>query len=204
MTYKELQDEVLAHGFRESYRTRVKTWLNQGQSEVYRLLDIIDVRTQGSITTIIGTSVYSTPPVSNATIEGVIDEALGFSLEFRTYEDLLAKNALGTFTGRPIEYAIAGSQGVILSPVPDAVYTLTVVYFTRPVNMSADGDQSTLPDDLDHAMISWALSRAFRAEDDAQMSQFYMSEFQRDVINYGEWAGQKSKDPTQVSGTWGM
>lgn len=203
-TFKELQDEVLAHGFNETYRTRVKQWLNLAQARIARTLEVSDKFSSTSVATVIGTSTYVLP--STATIvQGVVDEALGFRLEYiKNPDDLMARNAVGTFTGRPIEYSFGTANLLLLSPVPDAVYSLTVLYFLRPVDLSADSDVSTIPADFHDVMVSWTLARAYRSEDDAQMSQFYMAEYQRDLMLLGYDTQVLSTDPTQVPGTWTM
>lgn len=202
MTFKEMQDEVLAHGFAETYRTRVKTWLNTAQSRIARSLEVSEKFTSTTLTTVIGTDEYATP-TNTIKVQGVIDEALGYQLDYILNPDtLIAGNANGTYNGRPVEYSFS-PVGIILSPVPDAVYTFTVLYYVRPSDLSADADVSTLPADFHDIMCSWTLARAYRSEDDAQMSQFYMTEYERDLRVLGADTVDKSDDPAQVPGTWG-
>ncbi|SRR6266446_493474 len=202
-TYKELQDEVLAHGFNESYRTRVKSYLNIAQSRIAKTIEVNDNLATVSLTTAIGTSNYLVPSEVEISIHGIVDEQLGYRLDYiKMSEELIAQNANGTFNGRPIQYSIQG-VGIVLSPVPDAIYTFLVLYFIRPVNLSADSDISTLPVDYHDLMISFALQRCYRSEDDAQMAQFYQAEYNRDLQLLGASTTQQSEDPTQVPGSWG-
>jgi hypothetical protein len=54
-------------------------------------------------------------------------------------------------------------------------------------------------------MISYALSRAYRSEDDPQMSQFFYAEFMRDLQMLGADRQSVVRDgPRQVPGMWSL
>jgi hypothetical protein len=91
-----------------------------------------------------------------------------------------ALDAMPAASGRPQRYALA-AEGIKLWPTPDAVYSLSVRYFRDPTDMAADADVSILPADWHDLMVTFALSRAYRAEDDAEMAQFHMATFEKDL-----------------------
>jgi hypothetical protein len=202
-TYLDLQDEVLAHGFDAgTYRARVKTWLNEAQSLIARRLQIRDLLTSTTVSTTSGTSVYALPSVF-VRANGLVDEDYPRRLGFVEDPDgLLETNENGLNTGRPEEYSLTAS-GLLLSPVPDGAYDLTLEYWSRPTDMSADADESALPSDWHFVMVSYALSRAYRSEDDPQMSSFFWNEFLRDMGYMASDLQFQARDaPRQVPGTW--
>lgn len=201
MNYKALQDEVLAHGFAESYRTRVKTWLNQSQARIARHVEIRELYATSSIATVGGTATYSLPS-DFVRATGVMDVSNQIPLDYVPDVNILRVYNAGTANqGTPVAYSL-GESGLLLAPVPNGVTTLTLTYYKRPTDMSADGDVSILPADYHDLMVSWTLSRAYRAEDDVQMSQFHMSEYQRDLGLLSADRQFEDDQPRQVEGTW--
>lgn len=202
-TFLELQNEVLAHGFdSNTYRARVKNWLNEAQARIARKMQLREQFTSTTITTASGTSTYSIP-TDFVRMNGVVDQS--YPLELRYVEDpddLLVRNENSANTGRPTEYSLT-EDGLLLSPEPDAVYSLTMNYYSRPTDMDDDGDISTLPADYHDVMVSYALSRAYRSEDDMQMSQFMYQEYLRDLSQLSADKQFEVRDaPRQVPGTW--
>ncbi len=202
-TFLELQEEVLNYGFDPSrYRGRVKSWLNQAQSRIARKLKIGDLYVTSTITTAKGTASY-TLPTALIRLTGLTMGADAYRLDYVDDPDrLVADNEAGQNTGEPTEFAVTG-KSIVLSPVPDAVYSLTLTYFGRPADMVNDTDVSTLPADYHDLMVSWALERAFRSEDDAEMAQFYRNEYKLDLADAGTDLQMTVDDsPKQVPGTW--
>lgn len=203
-TFKAIQDEVLAYGFDPTaYRARVQSWINEAQSRIARSLELADLLTSSTQATANGTATY-TFPTDLIRLDDIVDAALPGQLQVQDISWVLQANAAGTITGRPTDYAQATSTTYTLSPVPDAVYTMTLTYYKRPTDLSADADVSILPVDYHDLMVSYALQRAYRAEDDAQMAQFYRGEFERDLRQLGTDRQYVIDDaPRQIPGTWG-
>lgn len=204
-TYLELQNEVLAHGFSATaYRGRIKTWLNEAQARIARRLNLREIQTTQTITTASGTATYALP-ANFVRVNGLVDP--DYPLELRYVpdpDDLLVRNEGGDYTGRPDRYSL-NSDGLLLSPVPDAVYALTLTYWSRPTDMTDDDDVSSLTADYHDVMVSYALSRAYRSEDDPQMSQFFYQEFMRDMAQMATDRQFEVRDaPRQVPGTWSI
>ena len=204
-TYLQMQQEVLAYGFdTNTYQARVKNWLNEAQSRIARSVEILDLYTQSNIVTVAGTSSYALP-ADCITVDGIADPPFFSDTWFEPqYKILLAKiSANPVVSGHPTEYSVTATS-IVFYPVPDLVYTLVLTYYKRPTDLSADGDISILPIDYHDVMVSYALQRAYRAEDDVQMAQFYRNEFiqgLRDLAS--DTKGAVSDAPRQVRGTWG-
>ena len=205
MDFVSMQNEVLAHGFDSTvYRTRVKNWLNEAQGRIVRILELPSQYATFDITTVAGTDTY-TPPTDLVRINGITNASSPSELSFvEDPADINYLNQAGQSMGEPQYYTYTGS-GIRVSPVPDDVYTLTIDYYKSPTALSADSDVSTLPTDYHDVMISYALSRAYRSEDDMQMSQFFYSEFTRDLAQMGADRQSVVRDgPRQVPGMWNL
>jgi hypothetical protein len=202
-TFSALYTEVLDHGFdATSYTSRVKTWLNEAQAIIARRLQIRELEVTSTVTTVAGTATASLPS-GFIRMNGIVDEEYPRKLHFSEDPDeLLVRNEGADYLDRPDSYSLTNA-GILLSPVPDNAYTLTLDYWSRPTDMSADSDVSALPADYHFVMISYALSRAYRSEDDATMSQFFMQEFQRDLALMATDVQFQAREPRQVPGTWG-
>lgn len=205
MNFLEMQNEVLNHGFNpEVYRARVKNWLNEAQGRISRLLELPDLYTTSQIVTVQGTDTYDLPSGA-IRVNGVVNASSPMELTYvEDPADVNYSNYNGQNLGEPQYYTFTGSS-LRLSPVPDTAYTLTVDYYSRPSTLSGDTDTSSLPSDYHDVMISYALSRAYRSEDDMQMSQFFYSEFMRDLQFMGADRQAVVRDgPRQVPGMWGL
>lgn len=202
-TFVQLYTEVLDHGFdATSYTSRVKTWLNEAQAIIARRLQIRELEVQSTVTTTAGTATISLPS-GFIRMNGIVDESYPRKLHFsENPDDLLARNEGGDYTDRPDSYSLT-ENGILLSPTPDTAYDLTIDYWSRPTDLSADADVSALPADYHFVMLSYALSRAYRSEDDAAMSQFFMQEFQRDLALMATDVQFQAREPRQVPGMWG-
>lgn len=201
-TFLDLQDQVLDYGFGADYRTRVKSWLNEAQQRIARSLELRELLTSTSISATRDTSVYSLP-TDFVRIAALLHEGDGTWLEYQTNpHHVLAINQSGDTTGVPTGYTLA-SGGLLLTPVPDNSYTLTLAYYKRPTTLVDDTDVPLINADYYDLMVTYALSRAYRAEDDAEMSQFYMQEYQRDLAQMATDRQFESLDgPRQIGGMW--
>lgn len=204
-TFQELYTEVLAYGFdATAYTTRVKAWINEAQSRIARTVEVRELFTTSTVATVAGTVSY-TLPADFIRINGLTNGTYG--LELRPIIDidaLLAENMGTTNSGSPSYYSL-GPSGLYLSPCPDAVYSLTMTYYKNPVALSANGDISTLPVNYHDLMVSYALSKAYRSEDDPQQSQFYYAEYARDLAQMrADRQYEIADSPRVIPGTWGV
>lgn len=200
-TFAELKTEVLAYGFdANAYSTRVGNWLNEAQARIARRLNLRELATTTTVTTVAGTTAYSLPG-DFIRVEAVIDQTSGnsFLLDPRPAEHLRDLS----FSGRPQYYSL-GAEGLLVWPNPDAAYTLEARYFKNPPQMSADGDVPGIPGDYHDLLVSYALSRAYRSEDDAQMSTFHYNEFMRDLLQMAaDRQDNEMAESNQIAGMYG-
>jgi len=206
MNFLELQNEVLAHGFDQSvYRARVQRWLNEAQSRIARILELPNQYVTTTITTVVGTETYNLPS-DVVRINGVTNASSPSELtHVEDPADIAYNNQAGQSVGEPQYYTLSSGTTLRLSPIPNAVYSLTLDYYKAPSTLSADTDVSSIPSDYHDVMISYALSRAYRSEDDMQMSQFFYSEFMRDLQMLGADRQSVVRDgPRQVPGMWNL
>lgn len=205
MTFKEMQDEVLNHGFPEGYRNRVKNWLNEAQSRITRIFELPQLYKTTTIQTISGTDLYDVSGTNIIRLNGITNASSPSELTFvDDPADLVYQNQAGQNMGEPQYYSLEGSS-IRLSPVPDTVYTLAVDFYGAASPLTGDTNISDIPSDYHDVMISYALSKAYRSEDDPQMSQFFYSEFQRDLQYLGADLQSTVRDgPRQVPGMWNI
>ncbi len=197
-TFLELQDEVLNHGFDQTaYRSRVKNWLNEAAHRVARSLELRDVKASYDLATVVGGLSY-TLPADFVRMESVTDTTSWDSLDLTPQADI--DNI--TVTGTPEYYAFGKDNTIVLWPISDHIQTIRLLYYKNPAALSADTDVSPLPADYHDLLVSYACSRAFRAEDDYESSQFFMAEFQRDLAQLGTDRQYESGDVTVIAGCW--
>lgn len=176
-TFLELQEEVLAHGFDPNvYRARVKVWLNEGLARVVRRTKLAMRDLTVPIPLVSGTQDYPLP-ADLVSIRELRTAATGSVLRA---VDVLEIDAMTPGPGAPELYATAG-QLLRLYPIPNAAASLELRYRADSAAMAADTDLPGIPDDYAHVLVSYAASRAFRAEDDYEAATFFWSEYQRDL-----------------------
>lgn len=213
MTFQDLQNEVLAYGFDSTtYLSRVKRWLNEAQWKALRRVPLRELKVTATLSTTSGTS-YVSLTAGNKTLRIVDvvyadsgDELQPVSLEWM---DRLSV-AIGTnaATGRPLYYCTDGTDPYAMKlqlwPVPNAVYSLVLRYYKEPAEMSANSDAPTIPDAHVDLLVNYAVSRAFRAEDDQERAAQFMAEYETGVRALAD--DRMREVPTglkQVPGTWG-
>lgn len=175
-TFLQMQTEVLDHGFGTQYSTRIKAWLNQAQQRIARAVDMRELETRTTVNTVNGVATVALP-ADFVRLQSLVDAAIGRPLDPKSGAEI---DAMPAATGRPVFYGL-GAEGIRLWPTPDAVYTLTYRYYKDPADMVADADVSTVPADWHDLMVTFALARAYRAEDDAEMANFHMATFEKDL-----------------------
>lgn len=90
-------------------------------------------------------------------------------LSLRTVLDLDVRNPSGA-QGRPWEYAFHGDT-LLLSPVPDAVYTMTHRYVRVPPTLALDADVPLMPTMFRYAIVWQAASLAYSRVGDDERAQ---------------------------------
>lgn len=189
-TFLELQNEVLAYGFNATrYRSRVKTWLNEGVGRVRRRARIADAEAVDAIITVAGTGSYDLPSAL-LRVRSLREPSTSIVLDAVGIDTIDSYSP--TSTGKPTVYALHANQ-VVLRPVPDAVYTLELREWSAADRMVLDTDEPGLPDDYLDVVIAYALSEAYGAEDDPEMAQFHRGRYDVKIL---ELLGDLQKSQT--------
>lgn len=154
---------------------RLVTWINAAYADIQNAhTDWGWMRTTASFTTVASQATYALGSGSGTT--GVTVATFGewarhtgrsyltatgtpseMELPYCQYESWRSNYQLGTnrtSTSRPQEFAIAPDKSICLGPVPLAGYTITLDYFTAPVDLALDADTPALPA-AHHMAIVW-------------------------------------------------
>lgn len=200
LTFKNLQDEVLDAGFSSSqYLTYVKRWLNEAQRYVMAQTDLRGQEDLQTITTTATDNTYTLDADFLRMIHVADTETddLLQGIAQAAFDDLDSTN-----TGRPQLWTVTVST-LYLYPTPDGAYSLTLRYYKSPPDLSADGDIPQLPEMYCHLMVSYALQRAYRRENDYEAAAFHRAEFERDLMKAKTEVHHDTFDfPRQVPGAW--
>lgn len=206
LTFKELQDEVLNHGFDETYRPRVKNWLNEALHKVARSVIVPDFEKASTLTTTAQSPLVQLPAdfirvhsINNLDTLKRLDPSTAVLIDAYPvrYGDPLLFALDEGFDG-----ASGSTVAIRLYPTPDKVYNLRVRYVSRPVDLSANDDVPTLPGDHQDLLITYALGRAFRAEDDFEAATFYATQFAGDLQRAATDMQYRDMTTKQVPGVW--
>jgi hypothetical protein len=199
LTFKDLQDEVLNHGFDETYRPRVKNWLNEAQQRFARSTRSPDFTAVSNIATTTNEPLLAIPSdfvrVLMVTLPDYQDELLTVSLKRIELQPSRA--------GKPGAYSIDEAYDALrLYPIPDGVYNVRVRYLSKPVDLVNDADISLVPSAYQDLLTTYALSRAFRSEDDYEAAGFFYNQWITDLQRASTDLQYRDTTNLQVTGTW--
>lgn len=164
-TYLNIQDRVLDLLSKSdaTTRTRVKSWINLGQSDfVMRELWPFREATE-NITTSSGTQEYDLTNLTDIDAQNIISVAIQGAnrrkLSYIPYNQLRASQPDfdAEATGIPSMYYLRAGQ-VGFYPVPNGTLTIAVDYYVTPTEMSNDSDTPIIPVNYREALIHYALS----------------------------------------------
>lgn len=213
-TFLQLQDECLNYGFNATdYRSRMKLWLNEGQRRVARDLDLPAKETVTSLTIVAGTVTYSLP-VDFQRITYVFDDTTNSQDRLEPINKWEYEERDPTVRAQPQEYAVDALSGtgwqITFWPTPDAVYLIKVRYVQIPAAMVNDGDPvglsviTSIQFDYEDLLISYALYRAYGAEDDKDQSLYHYQIYKEGIgACKSDMLNMTSDSPQKVRGTWG-
>jgi hypothetical protein len=199
-----LQTEIENYGFSATaYASRITTWLNEGQRQIARILDLPLRELDQTLTLVNGTNSYALTATFQRLLY-VVNDTADYVLEpipETEYESLDH-----TERGAPAYYFVSAGTNIVLYPAPgpgNITSTIRVHYVGLPTAMSAAGDTSGYSSDYDYVLRAYALKEAYAAEDDAQMSQFWDSRWKEGLLAMGEDLNYPDNSgPTQVQGSW--
>lgn len=197
-TLSDLVNEVLAYGFDGNiYRPRVQSWINEALHRVARKVRLAGHETSFAVNTINGTASYALPTdfVRLLTLRNTTDHQ---DLDWVSIDELDNSRAA---VAKPTQFALYGNS-LQVYPTPNGVYALSMRYLADTINLVADADVPAMPDDWVDVLVSYALSRAYRSEDDAQQSAFYWNEFVRDFRDLRADLQQPRDGVARVPSMW--
>ncbi len=128
-TYAELQSAVADWLNRTDLAARIPDFIALTEASLKRDLRTQDMLTSSVVSTVAGTG---TVALSNDVVElrnVVLEANPKVVLAFLSQQDLDRRFATAV-SGRPEVYAVVG-RALALRPMPDAVYTLALTYYTR-------------------------------------------------------------------------
>lgn len=203
MNVTAMQTEVLETGQVNSnrYGARIITWLDDAQKYVVRQLNYRVGQTTNTFSTVLGDNTYTVPSDYLSWVD-LYDVNNQQSLATMTIEDLDASDP--TVFGQPVSFLVYGDQ-ITLDPVPDGVYNLSLRYRKLPATLATGNDTPVIPAEYHPLLISYALSRCYRSEEDYDAMNIHWGEFQRDLAKMKSQLNHDAeKGPKKVGGTWGM
>jgi hypothetical protein len=182
MTFLELQNRALtalnaSTATTSEARTRVKAAINDWQRRILtkpQFARLLRDRQQ-TLTSVASTSTY-TFASSVKRLNGITDTTNDLPLKRRDLTWLRAQDPALDIEGVPAFYVFLGvnSSGLLqvqLWPTPAGAYTYTVDYTAQIVDMSADADESLLPEDFQHVLALGAQADEWRRADDDRYVQ---------------------------------
>lgn len=72
---------------------------------------------------------------------------------------------------------------IILSPVPDRIYTVYYDYFTTPTPLSAYSDIPIIPSQFEQVIVDGAMYKAYLFRDNPEEAQLALNEYNRNLFN---------------------
>lgn len=206
MTFKEIQDEVLAAGFAETYRTRVKQWVNDAQARIAANIDLRSFQATATANTVAGTATVNLAADFRRLRYVFIDPgATSDNIPLTPLEGPEDYDSLPTISGQPESFTVKGTQ-LVLWPTPNAVVSLSIAYFRNPATLTADGDVPELANPPYHdALVEYATWHAFRREGDPERAKVWQDQFESSLLDLGVALQHDTfaRPAPQVRGAWG-
>lgn len=177
LTFGDLRTAAQGTDFTAVSITVVDRALNDAIQDILRKASVPAREVSTTITTVAGTATYSLPAATERILSVLGADGTELDQIDRQDVDPIA-------VGDPSAFALYGTD-VIFSPVPAAAATYTVLYTGLPtadlVSANVVSTMTGIPDNYAQAAVSFARSRLFALEDDAEMSAFWRAEYERDL-----------------------
>ena len=115
--------------------------------------------------TVVGTEAYNVPSDASF-VDAVVDVTSDYAMEFYMLRAFYRRRSTAVGDrGEPKFYTRRG-MFLLLSPVPDAIYTLNIIYRDIPTLLSADADESVLDELWEPAIFFLAVANTFMSYGD--------------------------------------
>lgn len=175
-TLAELKLALQDHGFSNMAVARQTELLNDAYLDVCSREYWTFLQKSASVNTVAGTAALTLPTDFSTLQSLTIDGQSQTIVPMR--EETFRKQYAGLYTnqGVPAFYYFIGGQTagapvLNLSPIPDAIYAVTIAYVATPVALVNDGDLPLIPVQHQRTILMGALVNAYQLEDEIQMSQ---------------------------------
>jgi hypothetical protein len=200
VTLDEMVAEVQAHGFSMTTSARITRWLNEAYTTIVRKSRLASFEATTDLAFVAGTPNQNLP-ATTLSILGVVDRTSN-GRPLGRITGALADTQTSVGPGAPQAYYLQGNQ-LYLFPTPNASYTVRVRYLSQPTALTAGTDQPALPTYYHDALVAYAISRAYRSEDDPQQAIAFMADFDRRTAEMIVAMRAENIDgPLQVPGMW--
>lgn len=199
LSFNDLQNEVLNHGFDESYRPRVRVWLNEAQQRVARAVHMPELLNSSTVTTTAGVNAVSIP-AGLIRVVNIYDSTNKLQLEA---ESFLEVQSYGDSSGISSVYAIDEATGTFrLYPTPSGQFNLEIRHYAEPTDMTQADHTTRIASAYEDLLVTYALGKAYRAEDDFEASSLYRAQFVEDLARAQNDLQYRDITAQQVPGTW--
>lgn len=198
-----LQNEVLSYGFNDGpqvNRERIKAWLNEAQQQLARQVEAPEFQSTETLLTEAGVYRY---PVAETFLrtQDIRYPELGTRLRMA---DLQQFDQFGAnVEGPPGMYTLYKKE-LWLFPTPsESQQELEHRYIHKPAWLVEDEDEPELEGDYWHLLVDYAVSKAFRAEDDYEAAQQFRTLYKEDLAAYATDVQERFVDrPLITGGMW--
>lgn len=203
-TFHDIVNEVLEYGFNDGpqvNRGRIKNWVNEGQRQIARQVEAPEFQETEELVMVPKQFKYPLP-AGFLRVQDIQYELMTTRLRPLDQKqfDLVAP---AQTNGPPAVYTLY-QQSLYLYPNPESADTLFLRYYKMPSAMVNDTDIPTLNVNYLHLLVDYALVRAYEAEDDIEMAQYWTGRYAKDLDAYASDVQDRIIDtPRQVTGTWG-
>lgn len=162
LTFKQLQDAVLADAFDESKRADAKNWITFRHAWLWDLNEWTFKFGTATVTFTNGSQVLGSMPTDFGTAI-VLYDSVGNAVtpvrDFRSFFDNYNAN-LQNGSGSPQAFTVVGSE-ILVGPAGDGTSGLLVYEKSKPM-LVADGDTTGLPDGYDLALVHGGKAEGFK------------------------------------------
>lgn len=180
MDFKDMQDQVLARGYGEVDRTRVKSWINEAGQDVNHHRRWSWDLVRENVNTVADTETITQPSTHQylARIEYTDTNGALIPVDFFNDNPEQPFLSFGPLErGRPLFYAPFSATSILLRPIPDAVYALSVSGYQRWVQLSSDGSTPSAPAEHRMVYVYRALQKAAERDKAYDAAGYYEAQY---------------------------
>lgn len=186
-TYGELKTAIqdFSENTETSFVTNLPVFIRSAEDRIFTLVDLELFRKNVTSTLTIGDSYLTVPSDYLASFSLQITTA--GSKAFLEFKDVnfVQQYAIDTnANGTPKYYGVFDVDNFILSPTPDAAYTVELHYYYRPASITAGADSGTtwLSTNAPNTLLYGSLVEAYTyMKGEADMMQLYEQRFAQEI-----------------------